>query len=935
MSFFSALYQLLIGPLELFFEAVYCLADHVLENPGLSIVVLSLAMNFLVLPLYRRADAMQAEQRETELRMKPWVDKIRSSFTGDERFMMLQTYYRQNGYKQTDALKGSVSLLLEVPFFIAAYRFLSGLNVLQGVGFGPIRDLSVPDGLISLGTVQVNILPILMTAVNLVSAGIYLKGFPLKSKVQTVGMALIFLVLLYDSPAGLVLYWTLNNVFSLVKNIFYKLKRPGFVLSVLAALLGAAGLAFVILVHPLASPRRQILAIALLLALMAPLALQWNQKRHPIRLRLPGEDRRLFVFGSLFLAVLTGLLIPATLIGSSPDEFVFLGRYYSPYWYILNSCLLAVGTFLIWFRIFYELAGEKGRRVMSPGMLCLAVTAAVDYMFFGTRYGNMNSLLQYDGLPSISAWDTVKNLLAIGAASGCALWLWKKKPVLARSALLAAAAAAIGMSAMSVARVPAGLQNENLTLASSTREEDWPHITLSRDGKNVVILMLDRSLGCYLPYIFTERPELQEQFAGFTYYPNTLSYGNNTREGAPGLYGGYEYTPEESNKRSDMSLVEKQNEALRVLPTLFRQQGARVTVLNPSFAGYRWYPDLSIYADDPEIHAMNTYGVIDGSELEEDLAKEYGRDYFGWQERNEKALLRNFFCHGLFRVSPLLLQPTLYNQGYYNAAEGLAESDSSNGYAQVALSLSTAKGRNPEFVNCYDVLPLMGKLTRLDADAPGAFVMMANETTHSPCLLQTPDYRPLLQVDNREYDAMHELRQGFPGQKPIRLETQRQMEHYHVNMAALIQLGKWMDWLREEGLYDHTRIIIVGDHGTYLAQSEEMLLGDEAWEDIALFNPLLLVKDFGATSFSVNDCFMTNADVPLLAMRDLIPDPHNPFTGQPMTDEIKHRPVQHVLYSENWKEDVGERKTFPEGWWFSLTGDQVLDKTAWMLDEYR
>ena len=39
----------------------------------------------------------------------------------------------------------------------------------------------------------------------------------------------------------------------------------------------------------------------------------------------------------------------------------------------------------------------------------------------------------------------------------------------------------------------------------------------------------------------------------------------------PALFGGYEYTPEESNRRSDMSLVEKHNEALRVLPTLFRQ----------------------------------------------------------------------------------------------------------------------------------------------------------------------------------------------------------------------------------------------------------------------------------------------------------------------------------------------------------------------------
>ena len=50
--------NLIIGPLKLLLELVFSLANE-LDNPGLSIVCLSLVMNFLVLPLYRRADAMQ------------------------------------------------------------------------------------------------------------------------------------------------------------------------------------------------------------------------------------------------------------------------------------------------------------------------------------------------------------------------------------------------------------------------------------------------------------------------------------------------------------------------------------------------------------------------------------------------------------------------------------------------------------------------------------------------------------------------------------------------------------------------------------------------------------------------------------------------------------------------------------------------------------
>ena len=225
MTFGAILYKILFGPLELFFEFVFVVADRHVGNPAYAIILLSLAMNFLVLPLYRRADAVQAEERERESALSPWIKHIKKTFKGNERFMMLQTFYRQNNYKPTDSLKGSVSLLLEIPFFIAAYHFLSNLETLRGISFGPITDLGAPDALISIGPITLNLLPILMTLINLISAAIYMNGLPLKNKIQMYGVAAIFLVLLYQSPAGLVFYWTLNNVFSLLKNIFYKLKN--------------------------------------------------------------------------------------------------------------------------------------------------------------------------------------------------------------------------------------------------------------------------------------------------------------------------------------------------------------------------------------------------------------------------------------------------------------------------------------------------------------------------------------------------------------------------------------------------------------------------------------------------------------------------------------------------------------------------------------
>lgn len=236
MSILEILYTILIMPLQIMFEAIYNIAYSVIGNPGLTIVVFSLAINFLVLPLYRRADAMQEEERDIEQKLHKGVQHIKKTFRGDEQMLMLQTYYRQNHYKPTYVLRGAMPLFLEIPFFIAAYRFLSNLKLLQGVAFGPISDLGQPDSMLMVAGFSINLLPIVMTAVNLVSSYLFTRGYPLKTKVQLFGMALFFLVFLYNSPAGLVFYWTLNNVFSLIKTIFYKLKNPRRILSIMAAL---------------------------------------------------------------------------------------------------------------------------------------------------------------------------------------------------------------------------------------------------------------------------------------------------------------------------------------------------------------------------------------------------------------------------------------------------------------------------------------------------------------------------------------------------------------------------------------------------------------------------------------------------------------------------------------------------------------------------
>ena len=219
---FDIFYNVMIRPVEYLIEIIFTIMYSLLGHEGYTLIGMSIAVSTLVLPLYARAEAIQEEEREKQKSMERWMAHIKKTFTGDERYMMQTAYFAETGYKPLYALKGTLSLLLQIPFFMAAYHFLSHLQILSGAAFGPITDLAAEDGLICIGTLRVNLLPVLMTVINGISSAIYTKGFTWKQKLQPYVLAAVFLVLLYRSPSGLVLYWTMNNVYSLGKNLVGK-----------------------------------------------------------------------------------------------------------------------------------------------------------------------------------------------------------------------------------------------------------------------------------------------------------------------------------------------------------------------------------------------------------------------------------------------------------------------------------------------------------------------------------------------------------------------------------------------------------------------------------------------------------------------------------------------------------------------------------------
>ncbi len=850
---------------------------------------------------------MQEEARDVEKRLHDGIEHIKKTFSGDERMMILQTYYRQNNYKPTSALKGSVSLLLQIPFFMAAYNFLSNLADLQGTPLGPIKDLGAPDGLIVIGGVAINFLPILMTLVNVISSAIYLKGFPLKTKVQIYGMALFFLVFLYTSPSGLVFYWTLNNVFSLGKTIYYKLKNPQLVLRIVISIVGIIAIVFGAFVYN-GSMKKRILIIAMGLAMqcifLVPSISRFLNKHTKERITQP--NKKLFICGSLFLTVLVGALISSTFIAASPQEFVDIMYYFNPLWYVLSSLCLAIGTFLIWLRVFYWLATPKLKVLFDRGVWVLSGVMIINYMFFGTKLGNLSPSLQYENDLIFTLLEQIINIAVLPIATLVLYFIAKRWGKLATNVLIIAVIAVSVMSITNVVTIKKSVDTISLDDSSTV-----PHFQLDKTGQNVVVIMMDRAMGQYVPYIFNEKPELKEKFDGFTYYSNTISYGPNTNFGVPALVGGYEYTPVEMNRRDDEHLVDKHNEALKVMPVLFSQNGYNVTVCDPVYANYSWIPDLSIYDDYPEIKTYITKGKF-GDEEQKKLSVE--------------ANCRNFFCFSLMKCMPLFTQHTIYQSGNYRMTYTAGQTNYSN---QTISSLSTAKGYGKAFMQSYDTLLNLPTMSTITDNNENTFLFISNDLTHEPMLLQEPDYTPTYKVDNADYDVAHSNRFTVDG-KTLIVSNTSQMAHYHSNMAAFIQIGNWLDFLRENEVYDNTKIIIVADHGLALFQSEELNFADSNFSDTNAqeFFPLLMVKDFNSEGFTTSNDFMTHADVPTLATQGTIDNPINPFTGKPINSDEKYAHNQFIIVSNDWVVTKNNGNTFLPARWISIKNN-LWDKNNW------
>ena len=195
------------------------------HNYGWALVILTLLIKLLFAPLTHLSYASMKKMQLLSPKMKAIQEHNKKDPAKSQKALM--ELYRRN---KVNPMMGCLPMLIQIPVFIAMFKLLPEAIELHGAPFiGWIKDLSAPDHFMTLpftvpflGWNALNILPITM-AISQVWYQRLMPAQPGSSPEQQSIMNIMpifFGFICYNMPSGLTLYWTLQNVFSIIQQTF-------------------------------------------------------------------------------------------------------------------------------------------------------------------------------------------------------------------------------------------------------------------------------------------------------------------------------------------------------------------------------------------------------------------------------------------------------------------------------------------------------------------------------------------------------------------------------------------------------------------------------------------------------------------------------------------------------------------------------------------
>ncbi len=183
-------------------------------NWGWSIVVLTILINLAMFPLRHKSVVSMRKMQQIQPQMKAIQERYaKYKITDPERQKMNTEVMELYKSKGVNPASGCVPMLLTLPFLIAFYSMLQMAIEIRGANFaGWITNLSAPDPYF--------ILPVVMGGVQFWQMRIQpATGDPTQQKIMMF-MPLMFAAMSFSFPSGLVLYWVVSTLFTIVQQYF-------------------------------------------------------------------------------------------------------------------------------------------------------------------------------------------------------------------------------------------------------------------------------------------------------------------------------------------------------------------------------------------------------------------------------------------------------------------------------------------------------------------------------------------------------------------------------------------------------------------------------------------------------------------------------------------------------------------------------------------
>lgn len=210
-GFFDSLSHIFLGALKVFYRLT--------KNWGLAIILFSLAIFVLMSPLSIKSFKSMKRMQE----LQPIIEELKVKYKDNPQKMHKEVMdlYKE---KKINPFGGCLPLVLQMPIFFALYQALMRFIDLKGAHFLWIKDLSEPDRIMVFSRSfplignEFNLLPIIMMITMLVQQKLTTgkasqdPATGQQQKMMSWVMAILFGVMFYAMPAGLVLYWTLNSI---------------------------------------------------------------------------------------------------------------------------------------------------------------------------------------------------------------------------------------------------------------------------------------------------------------------------------------------------------------------------------------------------------------------------------------------------------------------------------------------------------------------------------------------------------------------------------------------------------------------------------------------------------------------------------------------------------------------------------------------------